>query len=676
MIHRHAILLLLGTALGISARAANPLDLRLPSGQLVESCADPTVIRGATAGDDAWYLYCTADPLFAGDARRLIPVFRSTDLEHWLYQGDAFAAVPSWGESGSGLWAPEVKFFGGSYHLYYAMTDVKRAISGALGCGFDPAIGVATATSPLGPFVDAGSPVVAPRRSGAGCSFFATIDPEVVLEPSGAKWILYGSYSGGIETRTLSADGLSSEPASASRVAVPDRYEAPEVVRRDGAYWMFASASDCCRGPLTGYTNFVGRSSSPAGPYVDRDGIAMTAGRPGGELALAMNGNRWVGPGHLSVFDDGSGTTWVAYHAIDRDDPYFAGSVGFTKRPAMLDRVVWGADGGPSGRAGWGPSACPQSATPPPYPALAPGAPVAAASDEFDLPTLSPQWSWIRPPASSAWGLENGALRINTTATELYEDNDTAPILVEEAPEGDFVVETRVTLDVPAEGSGWDYVQAGLVLHADDDRYVKLVVASIGSARQVEFANETFPVPAGYPRYGTSVAGPVGDGTWLRMERRAGKVSAWTSLDGARWQRASTWTHDALDGARIGLVAMNRAGFTTRFDHVRVYALGPEPALEAESAPVEVLSVAVSPSAVSWDVVPRADVYDVLRGTLAGIRSGDFGVCLADDVAGTSVGDHEAPAPGAGFTYLVRGVDRDCGGPGTWGSRGIDGGCP
>ncbi len=61
-----------------------------------------------------------------------------------------------------------------------------------------------------------------------------------------------------------------------------------------------------------------------------------------------MNGNRWVGTGHNTVFQDFDGQWWTIYHAVDQDSLYFAGAVGFTKRPALLDPLDW-VDGWPSG---------------------------------------------------------------------------------------------------------------------------------------------------------------------------------------------------------------------------------------------------------------------------------------------------------------------------------------
>jgi arabinan endo-1,5-alpha-L-arabinosidase len=133
-----------------------------------------------------------------------------------------------------------------------------------------------------------------------------------------------------------------------------------------------------------------------------------------------------------------------------------------------------------------------------------------------------------------------------------------------------------VAVDWPAEGCCQNYVQAGLVLYGDDDNYLKLVAVSIWETRQTEFARERGPVPAGFPRYGSSVGGPVGpDWTWLRLSVRRGPegeiVTAFTSRDGERWDQGATWMHD-LGQVRIGLVAMGGpGGHAARFDYVRTF---------------------------------------------------------------------------------------------------------
>ncbi len=61
----------------------------------------------------------------------------------------------------------------------------------------------------------------------------------------------------------------------------------------------------------------------------------------------------------------------------------------------------------------------------------------------------------------------------------------------------DYVVETRVKLNLPPEGCCYNYVQAGLVIYGDDDNFIKLTHVSIWETRQTEFAKELAPVPAG-----------------------------------------------------------------------------------------------------------------------------------------------------------------------------------
>jgi arabinan endo-1,5-alpha-L-arabinosidase len=575
----------------------NPLEPVIPGDGVVESCADPTVIQGQSAGDPHWYMYCTTDPLNDEDRNssgdfvfHRIPMLRSVDLVEWTYMGDAFPANPSWAEPMAGLWAPEIQYFNGQYYLYYGVTDVRDGVSGEPGCAFDNAIGVATSPHPLGPWTDGGGPVVEPRRGGPGCNFYWTFDPDVLVAEGGQKFIYYGSYYGGVQTRVLSDDGLAAAPGSAVQVTIPNRYEGSEVVYRDGFYWYFGSATNCCNGPLTGYSVFAGRSTTPTGPFVDRHGVSLLAGRVGGTPVISLNGNRWVGTGHQTTFADHDGQWWTIYHAVDREDPYFEGAVGFTKRPALLDPLDW-RDGWPTVRGGhWA------SDQVMPAPAAQPGGTtsyeprfksddrpkvlLADYSDEFDGGALSPAWSWVRPPAAGTYGVEGGSLRFDAQEADLFVDSNNASVLVRPAPGDSWMLEARVRLDLPAEGCCHNFTQAGLVVYANDDEYLKLVHVSIWETRQTEFAKEVTGVPAGYPRYGNTVVSAPDEWTWLRIVRRVDgpreQYTAYTSRDGSAWTRGGTWTHQLRDDLLIGLVSMGEPPdqeWRAWFDHVRVYRL-------------------------------------------------------------------------------------------------------
>src|SRR5690606_34953512 len=101
-----------------------------------------------------------------------------------------------------------------------------------------------------------------------------------------------------------------------------------------------------------------------------------------------------------SMVTDLAGTSWIYYHAVDRNDPYLTAGDTYTKRPVLMDRIDW-VDGWPVVRGGAGPSDTPQPApvTQPgqvaaPAPARSdtpePGSVIAALSDEFYGATLSP----------------------------------------------------------------------------------------------------------------------------------------------------------------------------------------------------------------------------------------------------------------------------------------------
>jgi arabinan endo-1,5-alpha-L-arabinosidase len=585
---------------------SNPIRIEIPGDdRTVENCPDPSIIRGQVPGDTSWYLYCTSNPLHADDQDEegndifhLITIHRSDDLVRWSYVGDAFSEQPDWADAPQGFWAPDIQYFDGTYHLYYSASETTPGEPGDAVIGA-AAIGVATSDSPTGPWTHAPAPVVEPQK--APCcpdreDWRWVIDSNVVTDDDGQRWIYFGSYFGGIAVRRLSADGLTSDPANQLEIVSDERYEGAYVVRRDGYYYMFVSATNCCAGPLTGYSVFVGRSESPTGPFVDREGVPFAPGRVGGTPVLSMNGNRWVGTGHNAVFTDFAGQDWVVYHAIDRHDPYRGGSSTdefAVKRPAMMDPLDW-IDGWPTVRGGhWA------SDRPMPAPAAQPGDQagyrlrikrqdrvgrlISSLSDEFDGAELEPQWSWVREPAAGAFGIQDGLLRFDTQAADLFIDSNSASVLTVPVPRKNFIVETAVRLEnLPAEGCCFNFTQAGLVIHGDDDNFVKLVPFSLWDTRQVEFAKEQFPVPANHPRYGNTVAGPPGETTWLRIAARVKgsaeeTYTAYTSLDGVTWYRAGTWTHRLGPHAKIGLVSMalpegqpDHAGL---FEYLRVYEL-------------------------------------------------------------------------------------------------------
>jgi arabinan endo-1,5-alpha-L-arabinosidase len=614
----------------------NPLRPRIPGDGVVESCADPTVIHGQVPGDTTWYMYCTTDPLndedldASGNLRfHRVPTMTSQDLVHWTYVGDAFKSLPSYADPSAALWAPEVVYSKAfkQYYMFVVVTDTTAAGGGSADptCHGDNAIGVATSDSPTGPWTFSDQPVVRPRDAGGVCNFMWTFDPDVLGNSVTNESILYyGSYFGGIfGTRvTFTPTGAVADQAGATRVTIDNKYEGANVVFRDGFYYLFVSATNCCNGALTGYSVFVGRSRSPLGPFVDREGNSLLDVETGGTPVISMNGNRWVGTGHNTVFQDAAGDWWTVYHAVDQSDPFFETSPGFTKRPPLLDAIDW-IDGWPTVNGGnWA------SDKKMPAPAGQPGEESRHRtrlvtsqqpgrllfSDEFSGSSLSNAWSVIRPQRAE-FSVGGGVLSMKVQkplvapdectpaptdtklmASDLNSCNNTASVLVRNAPRGDYIVQTAVRMNVPdTPDCCYNFAQGGVLVYQDDDNFLKLTNTSIWDTRQTEWAKELFPVREGQNRYGNTVVGaPSGPGEWtyLRIavkrlngsERRGAggdthSYTAYTSQDGRTWVRGGTWTH-ALTDAQIGLVAMgltpgqyNEGDYVAEYDYVRVFQL-------------------------------------------------------------------------------------------------------
>ncbi len=552
----------------------NPLRIATSDGVQLESCPDPSIIRGQTPGDSYFYLYCTAEMFTDYGRLHWMAISKSQDLVNWNYVGDVFAHKPSFVASDGYLWAPDIEFFNGKYYLYYAVSNTNTGGS---------AIFVATSDRPTGPWTTYSTPVVEPEPV-PGRGMRSTIDPAIVTDGD-QRYIFYGSFDGGISARALSPDGLSSDRSSQMQITLPDRYEAAYVIKRDGYFYLMVSAGACCDGTLSGYGVFVARSPDALGPYIDKDGNSVLESRVGGTPVLAMNGNRWIGPGHNAVITDSAGTDWMIYHAIDVNKPYFAGS--WTRRPAMIDRLDW-IDGWPVVRGGGGPSDSVQTApttviassndpvAPEAVSIPAPGALVDSLSDDFDGPSLSPRWGWIRPPAPNTFGLAEGALRFDSQPGDIYQGQHSASLLTETAPSGDFIIEVKLSSNVPLAGS-FNFAQGGVVIYKDDSNYIKLVSVAINDTRQIEFAKQYVPVRT--PQYGSTFLASPADTTYLRIVKRTvpGSTqelySAYSSHDGVNWEAGGTWTHSLGASARIGLVSMGRTGFANFFDYVHVYNL-------------------------------------------------------------------------------------------------------
>ncbi|MDX3428635.1 family 43 glycosylhydrolase [Streptomyces sp. ME01-18a] len=332
---------------GAPSRPEAPRTYTNPvSAGAVDTFPDPAMIRGK---DGLWYAYGTQNPVMQSkgeDGERMLPVLRSADMVTWEYAGEVFTPEnkPAWHE-GSRLWAPEVRYARGLYHLYYSVPGRNT-------------VGLATSATPTGPWTDRGAVLPTPSGCPAG-----NIDQAQFTDTDGTPYLYWGSYDT-ICVAKLNAD-LSRTEGEVTQVARGRRVEGGFVVRRDDFYYLFYSDAGCCDGAYSGYQVKVGRSTSPTGPFTDDEGTDLMALTSKAGVVVGANGNRWIGPGHNSLQTDLAGQDWLVYHGIPAESPDLApasnGTLKLTRRPMLIDRLDW-IDGWPVVRAGAGPSDGPTAA--------------------------------------------------------------------------------------------------------------------------------------------------------------------------------------------------------------------------------------------------------------------------------------------------------------------------
>jgi arabinan endo-1,5-alpha-L-arabinosidase len=242
----------------------------------------------------------------------------SPNIDTWSNVGNIFPAVPAWvitalGTNPGDLWAPDISYFNGMFHVYFAGSTFGTNSS---------VIGLATNTTletsnTAYAWVDQGLVVQSVTSDN-----FNAIDPNLSFDQTCAPWLSFGSFWTGIKLRKIDpTTGLlaTDDTTMYSLAEVPGEgaIEASSIISHNGYFYLFVSFGKCCDGVNSTYMTMAGRSQgSITGPYVDSTGLAMLQG--GGDQLVATSG-RYIGPGGGTAWKDGDTYLYV-YHYYDGDN--------------------------------------------------------------------------------------------------------------------------------------------------------------------------------------------------------------------------------------------------------------------------------------------------------------------------------------------------------------------
>ncbi len=298
------------------------------------SVHDPVIIQQ----DSLFYIFCTG---------RGISVWSSKDLKNWQKEKPVFDTIP-WAVKEivgfkNHVWAPDISFYNGQYHLYYSISTFGKNNS-AIGLATNKTLNINDSNYQ---WIDHGQVF----RSYAGKDRFNAIDPNFIVDENGTPWLTFGSFWGGIKLMQLQKDGMAASTANTTLYSIASRsskdfamvdssitnsaIEAPFIFRKNNYYYLFTSLDLCCRGENSTYKIAIGRSTKITGPYVDKNGVDLLHG--GGSIILTGDKN-WYAVGHNGVAVL-NGKDYIIFHGYDANDK--------GKSKLRLQELLWDGNGWP-----------------------------------------------------------------------------------------------------------------------------------------------------------------------------------------------------------------------------------------------------------------------------------------------------------------------------------------
>ena len=254
---------------------------------------DPTIVQE----NGIWYEFQTGPGIYRKISRNggtywePLPSVLPNKLSWWSNY------VPN--QNGTDVWAPDARTYNGRAYLFYSVSTFGSRVS---------FIGLLSSSSFAADSWRDDGLVIATNNS----SNYNAIDPDLTVDASGNPWLSFGSWNSGIKLTRLN----SSMKPTGTLYSIASRsggIEAPNIIYRNGYYYLFVSTGLCCQGVNSTYQIRYGRSTSITGTYVDKNGTSMMSG--GGSLLDGGN-SVWVGPGGQDI----AGTNVIARHAYDATD--------------------------------------------------------------------------------------------------------------------------------------------------------------------------------------------------------------------------------------------------------------------------------------------------------------------------------------------------------------------
>ena len=287
--------------------------------------------------DEKFWIFPTTDG-YDGWGGTEFHAFSSEDLVNWTDEGVILdvkdktertningikIATSSWSDGNA--WAPAITEKNGKYYFYYC-GNVAPSYTATYGEG--KAIGVATASSPNGPYTAADSPILYPKMlEAANISFNGqVIDPSIFTDDDGTSYIFFGN--GKPVMAKLNENMTTVNTTTLRLIKGLDGFrESVAVFKRNNVYYFTWSCDDTGSPDYHvnyGYTYHIENEVTNKGTILEKD-----------------ESKGILGTGHQSVlYIPEADKCFIAYHRFYTPLGFFADGLGF-HRETCIDEITF-----------------------------------------------------------------------------------------------------------------------------------------------------------------------------------------------------------------------------------------------------------------------------------------------------------------------------------------------